>query len=86
MRDDEPYFSPGRWGFMEAWPPNAKGPVYDLCYGDVHVARVFMDADGWRVTMRRHEGVSSELESLVYVVNLLRERMEAFEKGQEEKV
>jgi hypothetical protein len=69
------FFSPGRWGFMEGWPRGADGPVFDICYGDVHVARLMKDRDGWRLLFRRSPEISTSLEEFMDVLRMVQDRI-----------
>lgn len=69
------FFSPGKWGFMEGWPRGADSPVFDVCYGEVHVARLMKTDGSWRVTLRNTPEISTDLASLVAVLNVMAQRL-----------
>ncbi len=73
------FFSPGRWGFMEGWPRGADGPVFDICYGDVHVARLLKDRDGWRLVFRRSPEISTNLQDFMNVLQMVQDRIRTAE-------
>jgi len=71
------FFSPGKWGFMEGWPRGADAPVFDVCYGEVHVARLMKTGDAWRITLRNTPEISTDLASLMAVLNVMSERLKS---------
>jgi hypothetical protein len=85
--EDNGFFSPGKWGFMEGWPRGADAPVFDICHGENHVARLFKDRGEWRVVLRPSAQISTDLASLLHVLDMVGRRMAAFEtQGEEQSV
>lgn len=72
-------FTPGNWGFMEGWPRGANGPVFDVCYGDMHVARLYFDRGRWAVTLRPTSQITCELTSLLNVLVMIGDRLQALD-------
>jgi hypothetical protein len=77
--EDNGFFSPGKWGFMEGWPRGADAPVFDICLGETHVARIHKDQGEWRLVMRPTAQVTTDLASLLHVLDMVGRRMAAFE-------
>jgi hypothetical protein len=84
--EDNGFFSPGKWGFMEGWPRGADAPVFDICCGETHVARLHRDGGEWRVVLRPGVQIASDLASLLHVLDMVGRRMAAYETQGEEQV
>lgn len=86
--EDNGFFSPGKWGFMEGWPRGSEAPVFDICHGETHVARLHKERGEWRMVLRPMEGqLTTDLGSLLHVLDMVSRRMAAFEtQGEEQKV
>src|SRR5690606_34710810 len=85
--EDNGFFSPGKWGFMEGWPRGNEAPVFDICYGEDHVARLYKERGEWRVVLRPTAQLSTDLASLLHVLDMVARRMAAFEtQGEEQSV
>jgi hypothetical protein len=86
--EDNGFFSPGKWGFMEGWPRGSEAPVFDICYGDAHVARLYKDKGEWRAVLRPiNQQLTTDLASLLHVLDMVGRRMAAFEtQGEEQAV
>ncbi|MGD2132277.1 MAG: hypothetical protein PVI23_05750 [Maricaulaceae bacterium] len=85
--EDNGFFSPGKWGFMEGWPRGADAPVFDICHGEVHVARIHKEGGEWRFLLRQTPQMSTDLLSLLQMIDLVGKRMVAFEEqGHEQPV
>lgn len=82
-RENGGMFTPGNWGFQESWPPSALGPVFDIFHGDAHVARLYKAQEGWRLVLRSHHEISSDLDAFRYILDKIAKRMGAFESGAE---
>lgn len=83
--EENGFFSPGKWGFMEGWPRGAEAPVFDVCHGEQHVARIFKDAGEWRLVLRAGgEQLATDLASLLHVLDMVAKRMAAFEEQGDE--
>jgi hypothetical protein len=85
--EDNGFFSPGTWGFMEGWPRGSEAPVFDICHGENHVARLLKDGGEWRVVLRPTAQISTDLASLLHVLDMVGRRISAFEtQGGEQSV
>jgi hypothetical protein len=85
--EDNGFFSPGKWGFMEGWPRGADAPVLDICCGENHVARIYKESGEWRVVLRPVGQLTSDLASLLHVLDMVGRRMAAYEtQGEEQAV
>jgi hypothetical protein len=85
--EDNGFFSPGKWGFMEGWPRGADAPVFDICCGETHVARLHKEGGEWRVVLRPVGQLTSDLASLLHVLDMVGRRMAAYEiQGEEQSV
>jgi hypothetical protein len=85
--EDNGFFSPGKWGFMEGWPRGAEAPVFDICCGELHVARIHKERGEWRVVLRPGAQLTTDLASLLHVLDMVGKRMAAFEtQGEEQAV
>ncbi len=72
-------FTPGHWGFMEGWPRGSHGPVFDVGYGDMHVARLYYDRGRWAVTLRPTGQITCELSSLLNILSMIGDRLQALD-------
>ena len=73
---------------MEGWPRGSVAPVFDICLGEEHVARIHKDEGEWRLVMRptKHQ-LTTDLASLLHVLDMVGKRMVAFEEqGDEQSV
>lgn len=64
---------------MEGWPRGSDGPVFDICHGDAHVARIWRDRGAWRLVVRSTQQISCELSSFLQVVAMVADRMQSLE-------
>ena len=85
--EDNGFFAPGKWGFMEGWPRGAEAPVFDICHGEIHVARIHKEDGQWRFLLRQTPQMSTDLLSLLEMIDLVGKRMLAFEEqGDEQQI
>lgn len=73
------FFTPGHWGFMEGWPRGADGPVFDICHGEDHVARVWRDRGAWKLVVRPSRQITGDLTELLQILAMIADRMRALE-------
>jgi hypothetical protein len=72
---------------MEGWPRGSEAPVFDICHGEDHVVRLFKDRGEWRLVLRAKVQVSTDLASLMRVLDMVGRRIAAFEaQGEEQRV
>jgi hypothetical protein len=82
--EDNGFFAPDTWGFMEGWPRGSKAPVFDICHGENHVARLLKVGGEWRIVLRAKTQLSTDLASLLRVLDMVGRRIAAFESQGEE--
>ncbi len=85
--EDNGFFSPDKWGFMEGWPRGGEAPVFDICHGEIHVARIHKERGEWRLVVRPTVQLTTDLAALLHVLDMVGRRMAAFEtQGDEQAV
>jgi hypothetical protein len=53
--------------------------VFDIMFGEAHVARIYLGSEGWRLVVRRHDEINADLQSFLGVLLLVRQQLTAFE-------
>ncbi len=79
MSKYNPFLAGGSWRFQEHWPARGQGPVFDLVHGDVQMARLWKDANEWRLVMRQNPEMVSSLAYLLQTLAMLADRVHAVE-------
>ncbi len=69
----------GAWSFQEHWPARGQGPVFDLIQGDRQMARLWKDADQWRLVLKHNPEVAGSLALLLQTLAMLADRVHAVE-------
>lgn len=79
-KQTNPFLTDGPWSFQEHWPARGHGPVFDLIQGHQQMARLWKDADQWRLVMRQNPEVAKSLALLLQTLAMLADRVHAVEK------